>query len=95
MKMWIIGRDSYPHSPLQASFSPRSGHIVKIGSELNCRHCYVGSISMKDFTLPRRDLEIKLCKCGLLAVILIRTVLFKPVFLQDQGILLKSAPTKL
>ena len=30
MQMWIIGRDSYPHSPLQASFSPRSGHIVKI-----------------------------------------------------------------
>ena len=29
---------------------------------------------------------------GLLAVILIRTVLFKPVFLQDQAILLKSAP---
>ena len=27
---------------------------------LNCRHCYVGSISVKDFTL---DLEIK-CKCG-------------------------------
>ena len=50
---------------------------------------------MKDFTLPRRDLEIKLCKCGLLAVILIRTVLFKPVFLQDLDILLKSAPTKL
>ena len=33
---------------------------------------------MEDFTLPRRDLEIKLCKCGLLAVILIRTALFKP-----------------
>ena len=31
MQMWIIGRDSYPRSPLQASFSPRSGHIVKIG----------------------------------------------------------------
>ena len=46
---------------------------------------------MKDFTLPRRDLEIKLCKYGLLAVILIRAVLFKPVFLQDQAILLKSA----
>ena len=30
MQMWIIGRDSYPHSPLQASFSPRLGHIVKI-----------------------------------------------------------------
>ena len=29
---------------------------------------------MKDFTLPRRDFEIKLCKCGLLALILIRTV---------------------
>ena len=46
---------------------------------------------MEDFTLPRRDLEIKLCKCGLLAEILIRAVLFKPVFLQDQAILLKSA----
>ena len=22
-----------PHSPLQASFSPRSGHIVEIGSD--------------------------------------------------------------
>ena len=32
MQMWIIGRDSYPHSPLQASFSPRSGNIVEIGS---------------------------------------------------------------
>ena len=47
---------------------------------VNCRHCYVGSISMKDFTVPLRDFEIKLCKCGLLALILIRTVLFKPVF---------------
>ena len=35
---------------------------------------------MKDFTLPGRDIEIKLCKCGLLALILIRTVIFKPVF---------------
>ena len=26
---------------------------------------------MKDFTLPHRDLEIKFCKCGLLAVILL------------------------
>ena len=32
MQIWIIGRDSYPRSPLQASFSPRSGHIVEIGS---------------------------------------------------------------
>ena len=47
---------------------------------------------MKDFTLPRRDFEIKLCKCGLLALILIRTVLFQPVFLQDQAISLKSDP---
>ena len=31
MHMWIIGQDSSPRSPLQASFSPRSGHIVKIG----------------------------------------------------------------
>ena len=92
-KCGLFGRDSYPHSPLQASFSPRSGHIVNIAPRLNCRHCYVGSISMKDFTLPRSDWEIKLCKCGLLAVILIRTVLFKPVFLQDQAILLKSAST--
>ena len=51
---------------------------------------------MKVFTLYlHRFGEIKLCKCGLLAVILIRTVLFKPVFLQDQGILLKSAMTQL
>ena len=33
MQIWIIGRDSYPQSPLQASFSPRSGHIVEIGSD--------------------------------------------------------------
>ena len=33
MQMWIIGRESYPRSPLQASFSPRSGHIVKIGPD--------------------------------------------------------------
>ena len=33
VQMWIIGRDSYPHSPLQASFPPRPGHIVKIGSD--------------------------------------------------------------
>ena len=32
MQMWLIGRDSYPHSPLQASFSTRSGHVAKIGS---------------------------------------------------------------
>ena len=47
---------------------------------------------MKDFTLPCRDFEIKLCKRGLLALILIRTVFFKTVFLQDQAISLKSAP---
>ena len=34
MQMWINGRDSYPRIPLQASFSFRSGNIVKIGSEL-------------------------------------------------------------
>ena len=68
--------------------------LLKSG-QINCRHCYVGSISMKDFTLPRRDLEIKLCTCGLLAEILIRAVLFKPVFLQDQAILLKLAQTQL
>ena len=95
MQMWIIGPDSYPHSPLQASFSSRSSNIVGIGSESIVRHCYVGSLSMKDFTLPRRDFEIKLCKCGLLALILIRTALFKPVFLQDQAISLKSAPGQL
>ena len=44
---------------------------------------------MKDFPLPRRDLEMKLCKCGLLAVILIRTVLFKPVFLRRSGHIIK------
>ena len=33
MQMWIIGRDSGPHCPLQASLSRRSGHIVKIGSD--------------------------------------------------------------
>ena len=57
--------------------------------------CYVGSISMKDFTLPSRDFEIKLCQSGLLALILIRTVLFKPVFLEDQAISLESAPSQL
>ena len=62
---------------------------------VNCRQCYVDSISMKDFTLPCRDFEIKLCKCGLLALILIRTVLFKSVFLQDQAISLESAPSQL
>ena len=92
MQMWIIGPDSYPHSSLQASFSPRSSHIVGIGSESIIG---IGSISMKDFTLPRRDFEIKLCKCGLLALILIRTVLFKPVFLQDQAISLELAPSQL
>ena len=30
--MWIIGRDSYSHSLHQASFSPKSCHIVEIGS---------------------------------------------------------------
>ena len=33
MQMWIIGTDSYPHSSLQTSFSPRSSNIVGIGSE--------------------------------------------------------------
>ena len=47
---------------------------------------------MKDFNLPRRDFGIKLCKYGLLALILIRTVLCKPVFLQDQAISLELAP---
>ena len=62
---------------------------------VNCRHSFVGSISMKDFTLSRRDFEIKLCQCELLALILIRTVFFKPVFLQDQGISLESAASQL
>ena len=44
---------------------------------------------MKDFTLPRRDLEIKLCKYGLLAVILIRTVLFKASFSPRSGNIVK------
>ena len=35
---------------------------------------------MKDFPLPRRELEIKLCKCGLLVAIIILTFLFKSVF---------------
>ena len=39
MQIWIIGRDSFPHSPLQASFPPRWGHIVKIGS-----HSIVGIV---------------------------------------------------
>ena len=75
----------------KASFSPRTGHIVENRLPLNCSQCYVGSISTEEFTIPRKDLEIKLCTCGLLAEILIRAVLFKPVFLQDQAILLKSA----
>ena len=33
MEIWITGPDSYPHRPLQASFSSRSSHIVGIGSE--------------------------------------------------------------
>ena len=40
MQMGIIGRDSYPRSPFQASFSPRSGHIVEIGS-----HTIVGIVT--------------------------------------------------
>ena len=35
---------------------------------------------MKDFSLPRRDLEMKIVQFGLLAVILIRTVLFQASF---------------
>ena len=33
VQIWIIGPDSYSHSPLQASFSSRSSNIVEIGSE--------------------------------------------------------------
>ena len=33
MQMWITGPDSYPHRPLQASFSSRSSHIVGIDSQ--------------------------------------------------------------
>ena len=40
---------------------------------------------MKDLTLLRRDLEIKLCKCGLLAEILIRAVLCKANFSPRSG----------
>ena len=39
MQMRIIGRDSYPHIPLQARSSTRSGHVVKIGS-----HAIVGIV---------------------------------------------------
>ena len=52
MQIWVIGPDSYPHSPLQASFSPRSSHIVEIGSESIVRHCYVGSKSYERFHPP-------------------------------------------
>ena len=62
---------------------------------VKCRHCYVDSIPRKDIILPCRDFEIKLCKCGLLALFLIRTVLFKQVFLQEQAISLESAPSQL
>ena len=41
---------------------------------------------MKDFTLPRRDFEIKLCKCGLLALILIRTVSSSQFFSRSSNI---------
>ena len=33
-KCGLLADNSYPRSPLQASFSPRSDHIVKIGSDL-------------------------------------------------------------
>ena len=33
MQTWIIGPESYPHSPLQDSFPPSSSDIVGIGSE--------------------------------------------------------------
>ena len=58
MQTWIIGPDSYPHSHLQDSFSPRSSHIVEIGSEsiVGIVGMY-GSTPMKDFTLPRRDMH--------------------------------------
>ena len=50
---------------------------------------------MKDFTPPPQRFVDKIVQFGLLAVILTRAVLIKPVFLQDQAILLKSAPTQL
>ena len=31
--IWINGRDSHSHSPHQASFSPKSCHVVEIGSD--------------------------------------------------------------
>ena len=40
MQIWIIGRDSYPRSTFQVSFSPRSGHTVEIGS-----HTIVGIVT--------------------------------------------------
>ena len=95
MQMWITGPDSYPHSSLQASFSPRSRYIVEMDYESIVRIVMIGSISIKDLPLPRRDFEIKLCNCGLLALILIRPVIFMPVFLQDEAISLKSDPSKL
>ena len=33
VQIWINGRDSYSHSPHQASFSPKSCHVVEIGSD--------------------------------------------------------------
>ena len=32
VQIWIIGRDSYPHSPLQGEFFSKIRHIVEIGS---------------------------------------------------------------
>ena len=46
---------------------------------------------MKEFTLHRRDLEIKLCKCELLAVILIHSPL-QARFSPRSGDIVKIGP---
>ena len=93
MQMWII-LDSIRTVLFKPVFLQDQAILLK-----SAPNSIVGivmySMSMKDFTLPRRDLEIKLYKCGLLAVILIRTVTLQARFLQAQDILLKSAPSKL
>ena len=50
VQIWIIGRDPYPYAVLfKASFSFRSGNIVKIGSEL-----IVGIVMLKRFYIHER-----------------------------------------
>ena len=56
MPIWIIGPDSYPHRPLQASFSSRSRfQPPKFFSKIK---------PMKGSHPPPRDFVIKLCKYG-------------------------------